>query len=63
MAQKQKKPRDPDKDYDECLMCGGSGLYDGECECGEDSCCCLELTPVTCPQCGGAGFGPYNGES
>lgn len=38
---------------EECGMCGGTGVYDGECECGEDTCCCLEPTPIVCPQCGG----------
>ena len=40
---------------DDCPMCGGTGVYEGECECGDDTCCCLVPTPITCPECGGRG--------
>lgn len=38
-----------------CATCGGTGVYDGECECGDDTCCCLVPTGITCPECGGTG--------
>ncbi len=40
-------------DDEECGLCGGTGVYDGECACGDDTCCCLTPQPVVCPQCGG----------
>jgi hypothetical protein len=43
----------PALDEEECGLCGGEGVYDGECECGDDTCCCLTPTPIICPQCGG----------
>lgn len=44
-----------DEVYEDCPQCGGSGLDDTQCECGDDTCCCLEPTPVGCSWCGGAG--------
>lgn len=40
-------------DGDDCPWCGGSGVLDDECECGEweDTCCCLHPTPRACPEC------------
>jgi hypothetical protein len=40
----------------ECWNCGGDGLIDGGCTCGEDCCCCLEPTPPRCDVCRGKGF-------
>jgi len=40
---------------DDCPVCGGSGLDDTQCACGEDTCCCLVPTPVECSWCGGRG--------
>lgn len=36
---------------DDCFMCGGEGFIEGECTCGDDTCCCLEPTPPECPEC------------
>lgn len=45
---------DASLDLDEdCPMCGGSGVLDDECECMDDTCCCLVPTPPICPECGG----------
>lgn len=40
-------------DEDACWMCGGLGVLEDECTCGEDTCCCLEPEPPICPECGG----------
>lgn len=43
-------------DFDDgCPNCGGEGVIEGECTCGEDTCCCLEPTPPVCRTCGGKG--------
>lgn len=42
-------------DDEQCFLCGGSGVLEGECECGDDTCCCLVPTPPICPECGGNG--------
>ena len=42
-------------DYQDCPQCGGSGLDDTQCECGDDTCCCLVPSPVDCSWCGGEG--------
>jgi hypothetical protein len=47
---------DIDRDYfsdegEECWQCGGSGVLDDECTCGEDTCCCLVPSPPPCPEC------------
>lgn len=39
----------------DCAYCGGSGVYEDDCTCMDDTCCCLEPTPPTCDECGGAG--------
>lgn len=36
---------------DECPMCGGDGLLEYECTCGEDCCCCAEPDHPPCPEC------------
>lgn len=38
-----------------CWSCGGEGLYDDQCTCMDDCCCCLYPDPPTCSECGGAG--------
>jgi hypothetical protein len=40
----------------ECYNCGGEGVIDGDCTCGEDCCCCLEPDPPGCQVCRGRGF-------
>lgn len=48
-----------DGDYDDapecCPQCGGTGLDDTQCACGDDTCCCLVPTPLTCEWCNGNG--------
>lgn len=39
----------------ECWNCGGEGFMEGDCTCGEDTCCCLEPDPPTCRVCHGRG--------
>jgi hypothetical protein len=36
---------------DDCWNCGGEGFLEGECTCGEDTCCCLEPEAPPCPEC------------
>lgn len=38
-------------DDDDCPQCGGTGVLDGECDCMDDTCCCLHPTPPDCPEC------------
>lgn len=38
-----------------CPACGGSGVAEDECECMDDTCCCLYQTPPVCSVCGGSG--------
>lgn len=40
-----------DDDESDCWMCGGSGVMEDECDCGDDTCCCLEPNPPPCPEC------------
>jgi hypothetical protein len=42
-------------DVDECPVCGGTGVDDSQCACGDDTCCCLVPTQADCSWCGGAG--------
>jgi hypothetical protein len=43
---------------EDCPACGGSGVIDDECECMDDTCCCLVPQPPLCPECGyGRGSG------
>jgi hypothetical protein len=44
-----------DDPYAVCGSCGGAGVHEDECECGDDPCCCLVPTPPVCVECGGAG--------
>ncbi len=47
-----------ERDYSEwieCWNCGGEGYIEGECDCMEDSCCCLNPTPPVCGVCKGRG--------
>lgn len=44
-----------DGNWVECWQCGGFGDLDGECTCGEDTCCCLYPEAPTCDICGGKG--------
>jgi hypothetical protein len=39
------------QDDEDCWMCGGSGVLEDECTCGDDTCCCLEPEPPECPEC------------
>jgi hypothetical protein len=39
----------------DCWNCGGEGVIDGDCTCGEDCCCCLEPDPPRCDICRGKG--------
>lgn len=39
----------------DCWNCGGSGEIEGECDCGEDTCCCAEPSPPPCSHCLGHG--------
>ncbi len=41
-----------EEDY--CWNCA-EGLLDGDCTCGEDTCCCLFPEPPTRDICGGTG--------
>ena len=41
-------------DDEGCSVCGGNGYLD-ECDCGDDTCCCLHPTPMVCPECDGDG--------
>jgi hypothetical protein len=43
------------KIYVDCWQCGGEGVIEGECTCGEDCCCCLEPEPPVCDICRGKG--------
>ena len=43
-------------DREDCPQCGGSGLDDTQCECGDDTCCCLVPSPVDCSWCAGADY-------
>jgi hypothetical protein len=38
-----------------CSCCGGLGYIEDDCECGDDTCCCLEPIPPICLECNGAG--------
>ena len=38
-------------DDGECSTCGGEGYIDGDCDCMDDTCCCLYPTPPECPEC------------
>jgi hypothetical protein len=40
----------------ECPNCGGEGLIDGYCTCGDDCCCCADPEPPLCHACGGKGY-------
>lgn len=42
---------DAEMDDGECPYCGGEGVIEGECTCGDDTCCCLEPDPPPCPHC------------
>jgi hypothetical protein len=42
----------------DCWQCGGEGEIEGDCDCMEDSCCCLVPTPPRCDVCRGAGGWP-----
>lgn len=44
-----------DDDIYDCPQCGGTGVDDTQCACGDDTCCCLEPTPLECSWCGGEG--------
>ncbi len=39
----------------DCSQCGGEGVIDGDCTCGDDTCCCLYPDPPDCALCEGAG--------
>lgn len=39
----------------DCYNCGGEGVIDGDCTCGEDCCCCAEPEPPVCGHCRGVG--------
>ena len=39
-----------------CWNCGGDGVIEWECTCGEDTCCCLNPTPPKCEICDGRGW-------
>lgn len=36
---------------EDCPHCGGEGYIEGDCTCGEDTCCCLEPEPPRCTEC------------
>jgi hypothetical protein len=38
-------------EIDDCPVCGGTGVLEDECTCGEDTCCCAEPEPPECPEC------------
>jgi hypothetical protein len=38
-----------------CGWCGGDGVVEGDCTCGDDTCCCLYPEPPVCPHYRGAG--------
>lgn len=40
----------------ECDNCGGAGEIEGDCDCMESVCCCLDPNPPPCRHCGGRGF-------
>lgn len=40
----------------DCWNCGGSGEIEGDCTCGEDTCCCLDPEPPVCSECRGRGY-------
>lgn len=42
-------------DDDVCGACGGAGVFEDECTCGDDTCCCLVPEPPICPECKGNG--------
>lgn len=42
-------------DFGDCPTCGGTGVIEDDCTCLDDTCCCLQPTPPTCDDCGGAG--------
>lgn len=42
---------DADMDDGECPYCGGEGVIEGECTCGDDTCCCLVPDPPPCSHC------------
>lgn len=44
-----------DEDREDCPVCGGTGLDDTQCACGDDTCCCLVPTPLVCSWCEGEG--------
>lgn len=44
-----------ERDWIECWACGGEGVLEGTCTCGEDCCCCAEPEPQTCDICHGDG--------
>jgi len=39
----------------DCWNCS-EGFIDGECTCGDDTCCCLEPEPPMCSECHGTGY-------
>lgn len=42
-------------EHEACPVCGGSGVDDSQCACGDDTCCCLVPTPLICSWCEGEG--------
>jgi hypothetical protein len=47
--------RDDGKVWIDCPQCGGEGAVEGECDCMDDTCCCLDPTPPDCGWCRGNG--------
>lgn len=49
-------PTTADRVWAPCWNCEGEGVIDeGDCTCGEDTCCCLSPEPPICCHCAGRG--------
>ena len=40
-----------DEEDDSCPYCGGEGIIEDDCTCGESCCNCLEPDPPECQHC------------
>lgn len=42
-------------DIERCWACDGIGYFEDQCTCMDDTCCCLNPTPLMCHLCRGKG--------
>ena len=48
-------------EIEECPACCGTGVMEGECVCGDDTCCCDDPEPPECLLCDGTGIKALEG--